>query len=40
MIWIELIVLCALFWGVCYLGTGSDEKNIKNYSLYIFKENI
>ena len=27
-------VLCIIFWIVCYFGTGSDEKNIKNYSSY------
>ena len=34
MLIIELIVICVLFWGICYLGTGSDEKNIKSYSSY------
>ena len=23
----EGVFLCALFWGVCWLGTGSDVKN-------------
>lgn len=27
-------VLCLVFWGMCYLGTGGDEKNIKNYACY------
>lgn len=34
LIWIELIILCGLFWTICYLGTGSDEKNIKSYYSY------
>ena len=34
LIWIELIILCGLFWGICYLGTGTDEKNIKSYYSY------
>ncbi len=34
MLVIEVIVICILFWGICYLGTGSDEKNIKSYSSY------
>lgn len=31
---IELAVLCSLFWAICYLNTGGDERNIKNYSSY------
>lgn len=34
MLMLELIVLCALFFLMCYLGTGTDEKNIKSYSSY------
>ena len=34
MLTVELIVLCALFFLMCYLGTGSDEKNIKSYASY------
>lgn len=30
----ELVILCALFWGICYLNTGSDDKNIKSYASY------
>ena len=30
----EIIVLCLLFFVLCFLGTGSDEKNLKNYSSY------
>lgn len=33
-IWIELIIMCGLFWIMCYLGTGTDEKNIKSYYSY------
>ena len=45
MLIIEAIILCALFWGICYLNMGSDDKNIKGYSSYsdevqkIVKEN-
>lgn len=45
MLVLEIIILCVLFWGVCYLNTGSDDKNIKSYSSYpdevqnIIKEN-
>lgn len=31
---LELIILCLIFWGICFLNTGSDEKNIKNYVSY------
>lgn len=31
---IEGVFLCIVFWGVCWLGTGSDEKNIRNFSSY------
>lgn len=31
---IEIILLCALFFLLCYLGTGTDEKNLRNYSSY------
>lgn len=31
---IEVIILCILFFVLCFLGTGSDEKNLKNYSSY------
>lgn len=34
MLILELVILCALFWGICYLNTGSDDKNIKSYSSY------
>ena len=30
----ELAVLCAVFFLMCFLGTGSDEKNIRSYSTY------
>lgn len=28
------IILCLVFWGCCYIGTGGDEKNIKAYNSY------
>lgn len=34
MLIIELIILCLIFFGLCYLGTGTDEKNLKNYMSY------
>lgn len=30
----EVVILCVLFFGICYLNTGSDEKNIKSFSSY------
>ena len=30
----EGVFLCTLFWGVCWFGTGSDEKNIRNFLSY------
>ena len=34
MLIVELVILCALFWGICCLNTGSDDKNIKSYASY------
>lgn len=31
---IEVIALCSIFFLICILGTGSDEKNLKSYSSY------
>lgn len=28
------IILCFVFWGCCYLGTGGDDKNSKAYATY------
>ena len=28
------IILCLFFWFICYLGTGSDEKNVKSLASY------
>lgn len=42
---LELTILCLIFWGICFLNTGSDEKNIKSFASYpdeaqkIVKEN-
>lgn len=30
----ETLGLCLLFWLLCWLSTGSDEKNIKSYRSY------
>lgn len=34
MIYLEIIILCTLFFILCYLGTGTDEKNLKSYDSY------
>ena len=34
MLIVELVILYDLFWGICYLNTGSDDKNIKSYASY------
>lgn len=45
MLLIQIMIVCVLFWGICYLNTGSDEKNINSFSSYpdevqhIVKEN-
>ncbi len=31
---IETVVLCIVFFIMCYLGTGTDDKNLKSYSSY------
>ncbi len=31
---VKTICLCLIFWGLCYLGTGTDEKNLKGLSAY------
>jgi len=31
---IETIILCIVFFLLCYLGTGTDEKNLKSYQSY------
>ncbi|WP_311480318.1 ABC transporter permease [uncultured Anaerococcus sp.] len=34
MIFIFLFILCLIFFGLCFLGTGTDEKNLNNYMSY------
>lgn len=34
MLLIETLVMCAIFFALCFLGTGTDHKNLKNYSTY------
>lgn len=34
MLIIEIIILCAAFFAICFLGTGTDEKNLKSYASY------
>lgn len=34
MLIIEIIILCAVFLALCFLGTGTDEKNLKSYASY------
>ncbi len=31
---IETVVLCIIFFLICFWGTGTDEKNLKSYSSY------
>ena len=31
---VETMILCSVFFLLCYLGTGSDEKNLRSYSSY------
>lgn len=31
---IKTICLCLALWGICYLSTGTDEKNLKGISAY------
>ena len=30
----ETLALCLVFWAMCWLGTGSDQKNLKSFSAY------
>ena len=34
MLLIESVILCPAFFGLCFLGTGTDEKNLRNYMSY------
>ena len=34
MLLIETIILCSVFFGLCFSGTGTDEKNLRNYMSY------
>lgn len=34
MLLVEVIVLCSLLFALCFLGTGTDEKNLKSFSSY------
>lgn len=34
MLYLEIIILCSLFFILCYLGTGTDEKNLRSYDSY------
>ena len=31
---IETVILCIAFFLICFLGTGTDDKNLKSYSSY------
>lgn len=31
---VETVILCIVFFLLCYIGTGTDEKNLKSYSSY------
>lgn len=30
----ETVILCSAFFVLCFLGTGTDEKNLRNYMSY------
>ena len=34
MLLIETVILCSAFFGLCFLGTGTDKKNPRNYMSY------
>ena len=34
MLLIESVILCSAFFGLCFLGTGTDEENLRNYMSY------
>lgn len=34
MLLIEIVILCFAFFALCFLGTGTDEKNLRNYRFY------
>lgn len=34
MLFIEMVILCSVFFSLCFLGSGTDEKNLRNYISY------
>ena len=34
MLLIETVILCSAFFALCFLATGTDEKNLRNYMSY------
>ena len=34
MLFIEMVILCSAFFSLCFLGSGTDEKNLRNYMSY------
>ena len=34
MLLLETVILCSAFFVFCFLGTGTDEKNLRNYMSY------
>ncbi len=40
LLWFQLIVLCLLLFLICYLGTGSDEKNIRGASFQCYPDEV
>ena len=34
MLLLEIVVLCSVLFALCFLGTGTDEKNLKYFSSY------
>lgn len=34
MLLLEILILCSVFFALCFWGTGTDEKNLRNYMSY------
>lgn len=34
MLFIEMVILCSALFSLCFLGSGTDEKNLRNYMSY------
>ena len=40
MLVIETVILCSAFYVLCFLGTGTDEKNLRNYRSYCMETEL